>query len=93
MPIYKRYITRIFDYLINTQGKNPVDVVGSMHEDMRRIENEEKVRLKENKRIFKKRIVSLDIPDVYSYQQSELVKLLKSQVRKAMRQIAPELHL
>src|SRR3989344_3595946 len=42
---------------------------------------------------FKKRIVSLEIPDVYSYQQSELVKLLKSQVRKAMRQIAPELHL
>jgi len=40
------------------------------------------------KTYFKKRIVSLSIPDVYSYGQPELVKLLRSRVMKAMRQIA-----
>lgn len=31
---------------------------------------------------LKKKIISLDIPDVYQYQQPELVKILKERIKK-----------
>ena len=36
---------------------------------------------------MQKRIISLNIPDIYSYGQPELVRLLKSRITKAIRQI------
>ena len=40
------------------------------------------------KEYMQKRIISLEIPDVYSYGQPALVKILRLKVRKAIRQIA-----